>query len=96
MVTLLAESDSTLFLGEDFFPWMILAFGGAMVVGNVLALLRPPDATGEDASEQKGPGAPDRTPGSGETAGRPPLVRSTVMIVVGLAAALWSIATLLA
>lgn len=31
-----------LFLGEDFFPWMVLAIGSAMVVGNVLALLRPP------------------------------------------------------
>lgn len=35
-------SDGSLFLGKDFFPWMILAFGAAMVVGNVLALVRPP------------------------------------------------------
>lgn len=34
------ETDSTLFLGEDFFPWMVLALGAAMVVGNGLALLR--------------------------------------------------------
>ena len=34
------ETDSTLFLGENFFPWMVLALGAAMVVGNGLALLR--------------------------------------------------------
>ena len=30
-----------LFLGEDLLVWIILAFGGAMVVGSVAALLRP-------------------------------------------------------
>jgi hypothetical protein len=35
--------DQQLFLGENFFPWLILAFGAAMVVGNVLALVRPRD-----------------------------------------------------
>jgi hypothetical protein len=38
----LAGDDGQLFLGENFFPWMILAFGAAMVVGNILALVRPP------------------------------------------------------
>lgn len=102
MVTLLAESDSTLFLGEDFFPWMILAFGAAMVAGNVLALLRPPSPDPDDGDSER---ATDRDAGRGGAAGsrsgsddvaRPPLVRSAVMIVVGLAAAVWSIATLLA
>ena len=37
-----AKDDGQLFLGENFFPWMILAFGAAMVVGNILALVRPP------------------------------------------------------
>lgn len=31
-----------LLLGDDFFPWIVLALGAAMVVGNVLALVRPP------------------------------------------------------
>ena len=39
---LLAKEDGQLFLGDNFFPWMILAFGAAMVVGNILALVRPP------------------------------------------------------
>ncbi len=37
----LAQDDGQLFLGDKFFPWMILAFGAAMVVGNVVALVRP-------------------------------------------------------
>jgi len=41
-VMVLAADDGQLFLGRNFFPWMILAFGAAMVVGNVLALVRPP------------------------------------------------------
>ena len=44
MIALLLAADDrsgALFLGEDFFPWMILAFGAAMVVGNILALVRP-------------------------------------------------------
>ncbi len=36
-----ASGDPSLFLGQDFFPWMVLALGAAMVVGNGLALLRP-------------------------------------------------------
>lgn len=33
-----------MFLGEDLLPWLLLALGAAMVVGNVAALVRPPDA----------------------------------------------------
>ena len=31
-----------MFLGEDLLPLLVLALGAAMVVGNGLALLRPP------------------------------------------------------
>lgn len=31
-----------MFLGEDLLPLMVLALGAAMVVGNGLALVRPP------------------------------------------------------
>jgi hypothetical protein len=76
---LLAE-DSGLLLGRDFFPWMVLAFGAAMVVGNVLALVRPPsDRPGADH-----PGAD-----------RPAVGRAVTMIVLGLGAALWGLASLL-
>ena len=29
-------------LGDDLLAWLVLALGGALCVGNVLALLRPP------------------------------------------------------
>jgi len=31
-------------LGEDLLAWLVLAIGGALCVGNVLALVRPPAA----------------------------------------------------
>lgn len=31
-----------LFLGEDLLAWILLALGGALVVGNGLALVKPP------------------------------------------------------
>ena len=38
-----------MFLGNDLLAWIVLALGAAMVVGNVLALLRPPaDAEGRE------------------------------------------------
>ena len=36
-----------MFLGEDILAWLVLAFGGAMFVGNVLALVRPPQKQSE-------------------------------------------------
>lgn len=32
-----------MFLGEDLLAWLLLAFGGAMLAGNVLAVVRPPE-----------------------------------------------------
>lgn len=32
-----------MFLGEDLLPWLTLALGGALAVGTLLALVRPPD-----------------------------------------------------
>lgn len=39
MTSVLGE---TLFLGEDLLPLLVLALGGALAVGNGLALVRPP------------------------------------------------------
>lgn len=38
------------FLGDDILRWLVLALGGAMAVGNILALTRPrpPGRAGED------------------------------------------------
>jgi hypothetical protein len=35
-------ADQVLFLGNDLLAYLVLALGGAMVVGNGLALVRPP------------------------------------------------------
>jgi len=40
------------FLGEDLLAWLVLAIGGALCVGNVLALVRPPEAPKEGELER--------------------------------------------
>lgn len=87
---LLAQDDTQLFLGDDFMPWMVLAFGAALVAGNGLALLRPPRV---DPEVDDGPRAA-RGPADGAPP-RPPLGRSLVMIGIGLVAAGWALASLL-
>lgn len=66
------------FLGQDLLAWLVLAFGGALAVGNALALLRPPPQAKE-----------------GELT-RAPVGRTVTMAAVGLIAAVWAIASLLA
>ena len=73
------QDDPQLFLGEDFLPWMVLAFGAAMVIGPLLALVRPPRDTD----------------GGDETPERPPLARTIAMIGIGAVAAVWGAASLL-
>jgi hypothetical protein len=36
------------FLGDNLLPYLVLALGGALVVGNGLALVRPPKEAGKD------------------------------------------------
>ena len=67
-----------MFLGEDLLAWLVLAFGGAMFVGNVAAVFRPREVPREE----------------GELT-RAPRVRSVAMAMLGLAAAVWAIITLL-
>ena len=67
-----------MFLGQDLLAWLVLAFGGALAVGNALALLRPPPE-----------------PKEGELT-RAPVGRTVTVAVVGLVAAVWAIASLIA
>lgn len=67
-----------MFLGENLLPYLVLALGGALLVGNVLALVRPP--------AEAGPGDLRRAP----------VGRSVVMALVGLVAAVWAVASLVA
>ncbi len=41
-----------LFLGEDLMAWLVLALGGALAVGNIVALVRPPEQLGEGDLER--------------------------------------------
>jgi len=66
----------TLFLGNDLLAWLLLALGGAMAVGNGLALVRPP------ARARQG------------DLPRAPVGRSILMVVIGLVAAVWALASL--
>jgi len=67
-----------MFLGDNLLAWLVLALGGALLVGNVLALVRPPAEAGEGDLR------------------RAPTGRSLVMAGVGLVAALWALASLIA
>lgn len=53
VLTLLAAADSGAFLGKDLLPYLVLALGGALLVGNVAAIVKPPAQTkGEDDLER--------------------------------------------
>ncbi len=45
----------TLFLGENLLPLLALAFGGALVVGPGLALVKPPENPKNDTDLEKPP-----------------------------------------
>jgi hypothetical protein len=81
----MAPSSSLLassFLGLDnsLLTWLLLAFGAAMVVGNLAALFKPP-----------GP-----EPGSSQPRERPPIGRTLVFALVGAVASIWALASLIA
>jgi len=71
--------DSALFLGNDLVVYLVLAMGGALLVGNLAAIFRPPPAA---------------TRGEGELE-RAPVTRSLVMAAIGGIAALWALVSLL-
>ena len=68
-----------MFLGDDLLPLLVLAFGGALFAGNLLAVLKPPARQLEDSNLE-----------------RAPVVRSLAFAAIGLVAAVWAIASLVA
>jgi hypothetical protein len=64
------------FLGDDLLAYLVLALGGALFAGNLLALIKPPP------------------PKEGDLA-KAPVARSVVMGLIGLIAAVWSLASLI-
>lgn len=41
-----------MFLGDDLVVWLLLALGGALFAGNVMALVRPPEQRRDDDLER--------------------------------------------
>jgi hypothetical protein len=41
-----------MFLGDNLLPWLLLALGGALGVGNVMAIVRPPESVKEGELER--------------------------------------------
>ena len=68
-----------MFLGADLLAWLVLALGGALFVGNLLAVVKPP-AQQRDESHLE----------------RAPIGRSILFGGLGLIAAVWALATLVA
>lgn len=44
-----------MFLGEDLLAWLTLAFGGALFVGNLLAIVKPPASQLDDTNLERAP-----------------------------------------
>jgi len=72
-----------MFLGEDLLQYLLLALGGALFVGNVMALVRPPQQPPEAARDQA-------------RLERAPVGRSLLFALIGLVGAVWAAATLIA
>jgi len=73
----------TLFLGEDLLPLLTLAFGAALVAGNGLALVKPPQVANESVGDESDlPHAP--------------VARTVLFIVVGTIMSVWALASLFA
>jgi hypothetical protein len=43
------------FLGDDLLAWLLLALGGALLVGNVAAIVRPPQQPREEGALERAP-----------------------------------------
>ena len=46
-----------MFLGEDLIVYLVLALGAALAVGNIMALVKPPEKPQDDGDLQEAPKA---------------------------------------
>jgi hypothetical protein len=44
-----------MFLGDNLLAWLLLALGGALFAGNVMAIVRPPAERRDDTQLQRAP-----------------------------------------
>ena len=45
------------FLGDDLIVWLLLALGGALFLGNLLALVKPPERPRQEGDLERAPRA---------------------------------------
>lgn len=95
MTSLFGEQDLSLFLGEDLITWLVLAFGGALFVGNLAAILRPPRRDDEPVANTKSRRGRGGRGDDAERLEEAPVGRALVMAGIGLVAAIWALASLL-
>ena len=48
-------SAETVFLGDNLLAYMLLAFGGALAVGNTLAIVKPPERPKKEGDLERAP-----------------------------------------
>jgi hypothetical protein len=80
-----------MFLGDNLIVYLVLALGGALAVGNIAALVRPPKAR----LDQQSNSSSDENESDSTDLAKAPVARSLVMAIIGATAAVWSIASLL-
>jgi hypothetical protein len=44
-----------MFLGDDLLAWLMLALGGALLIGNVAAIVRPPERPEDEGALERAP-----------------------------------------
>lgn len=80
-----------MFLGDNLIVYLVLALGGALAVGNIAALVRPPKAHLDQQSNSPS----EENESESTDLAKAPVARSLVMAIIGATAAVWSIASLL-
>lgn len=84
-----------MFGGPNLLVWLLLAFGGALFIGNVLALVRPP---GKRPTRPPSRNTVKRRITEDDlkavTLAKAPKLRTIAMASVGLIVSLWAIASL--
>ncbi len=83
-----------MFLGDNLIVYLVLALGGALAVGNIAALVRPPQPKPQRPTTST-TSDDDNADNSSTDLAKAPVARSLVMAIIGATAAIWAIASLI-
>lgn len=75
-----------MFLGDNIIVYLVLALGGALAVGNVAAIVKPPQKNNMPTVKDDESESTDLD--------KAPIARSLIMAIIGATAAVWAIASL--